>query len=71
MIAKDFRGTIPFISPEMILFKYKGFYNSIESDVFSIGMLLISIFDQKSRQTNRDFLKKMDKLEQSNKLLKD
>lgn len=41
MKSGDLRGTDPYIAPEGHFFKYDGFYNSIHSDVFSVGVLLL------------------------------
>ena len=46
MKSEDLRGTDPYLAPETLFYKYDKFYNSIHSDVFSIGVLLLSIFDR-------------------------
>jgi serine/threonine protein kinase len=41
MKSTDFRGTDPFIAPETYFFKYDKFSNTIRSDVFALGVLLM------------------------------
>jgi hypothetical protein len=41
MKSEELRGTDPFISPEALFYSYEKFYNTIHSDVFSIGVMLL------------------------------
>ena len=41
MINADYRGTGLYVAPETILYKHRGIVNSIYSDTFVVGFLLL------------------------------
>jgi serine/threonine protein kinase len=40
-VSEDLRGTDPYLAPESLFYKYDKFYNTIHSDVFGVGVLLL------------------------------